>query len=492
MTRQPSPSDELNQARLTRRAFLRRMTGLGATASAVGLLAACGGTPAPAANDASTAAPSGAAAAGAPTTASAPTAAPAVASGGGTEITWYMNIDATRNAWAEKTIIPAFQQEHPEIKLSLMTVPWDDYDSKLISLTAAGTPPDVFTQWGQSGGGTYYHKNLLLPLDDLARQDKWDLSHVPEVLQKAYSFDGKLYGVPMYSLGAFIFYNKKLFDAAGVPHPPVDWSDKSWTWDEMVSRAQKLTKDVDNPEKAQFGLQIALNDLYVGVPWLFGATIFPEEAYKSGTITSVKLTEPEMIAAVQAKADLINKLKVSPNQATQKALGASGPPMGTGRIAMMYGGGWEIWTMKDLKELDWGIAAVPYQKTNRIPTFSDPWYISKATKNPEAAFQLIKFLTTGAGQKSIAINLAAAPADQTLLPDWYKNFPNIKAADMEKVYTGAIASARETPSSLLYGYGPVEDTYNQVLAPVWAGEKRAEDVLPEAEKQANEALKNLS
>lgn len=493
MRRQPTQPDTLNLGLFSRRAFLRRMAGSGVAASAVALLAACGGTTAPAASDAPTAASSAAPTAASAPAASAPTAAsaPATTSGGSAEITWYMNIDATRNAWAEKTIIPAFQEANPNIKVSLMTVPWDDYDSKLISLTAAGTPPDVFTQWGQSGGGTYYHKNLLLPLDDLALQDKWDLSHVPEVLQKAYSFDGKLYGVPMYSLGGFIYYNKKLFDEANVPYPPVDWNDKSWTWDEMISRAQKLTKDVDNPEKAQFGFQNAMNDLYVGIPWLFGATIFSEEAYKSGTISSVKLTEPEMIAAVQAKADLINKLKVSPNQATQKALGASGPPMGTGRIAMMYGGGWEMWSLKDLKELDWGLAAVPSQKTNRIPTFSDPWYISKATKNPEAAFQLVKFLTTGPGQKSIAVNLAAAPADQTLLPDWYKNFPNIKPADMEKVYTGAIANARETPSSLLYGYGPVEDAYNQVLAPVWAGEKRAEDVLPEAEKQANEALKNL-
>jgi multiple sugar transport system substrate-binding protein len=481
----------------SRRAFLRRMAGLGVSASVAAVLSACGGAPeGPPPSGAVTPASGGAGDTGttAPTASAgavAPTSAPAAVAGGATEIVWYMNIDATRNAWAEKAIIPAFEQEHSDIKVTLMTVPWDDFDSKLVSLAAAGTPPDVFSQWGQSGGGTYFHKNLLLPIDELAAQDKWDLSHIPENLRKAYSFDGKLYGVPMYSLGGFIFYNKKLFDEAGVPHPPIDWNDKNWTWDEMVSRAQKLSKDTDNPEKAQFGFLDAMNDLYVGVPWLFGAQVFSDEDYQAGQVKKVNFTAPEMIAAVQAKADLINKLKVSPNQATVKTLSANGAPMGTGRIAMMYGGGWEIWSLKDLKDLDWGIAAVPGQKTNQIPTFSDPWYVSKGSKNPEAAFQLVKYLTTGPGQRSIAINLAAPPADQTLLPEWFKNFPNVKPEDMETVYKGAIAHARETPSSLLYGYGPVEDTYNQVLAPVWNGDKSAAEVLPEAEKQANDALKNL-
>ena len=122
----------------------------------------------------------------------------------------------------------------------------------------------------------------------------------------------------MYSLGSFIFYNKKLFDEAGVPHPPASWDDASWTWDNMVSRAKALTKNYGDREKGQYGLAITLNDLYVGVPWLFGAEIFPQQDYQTAKVDSVQLATPEAIAALQAKADLVYKDKVAPTPSTRR------------------------------------------------------------------------------------------------------------------------------------------------------------------------------
>jgi multiple sugar transport system substrate-binding protein len=450
---------------MSRREFLKRA---GALTAGVGLLAAC--VPG--------AAPSGEA--GGETAASA----------AGTKIVWYMNIDETRNTWAQETIIPAFQEEHMDIALELMTVPWGEHDTKLFAMNAAGESVDVFAQWGQSGGGTYYHKGILLDITDMAAG--WDLSNIPENLQNYYRFDGKLFGVPMYSLGSFIYYNKDLFDAAGVAYPPTDWSDESWTWDELLNRAQQLSKDVDNPEAAQFGLSIPLIDLYVGVPWLFGAEPFPPEAYESGKVTSVNLDSEEMITAVQAKADLTYKHGVAPTPSAGEALSAQGNVLGTGKVAMIFMGGWGIWELNGLENLNWGVGAVPRQQTNKIPTFSDPWYITTATKHPQEAFELVKFLITGPGQNSIALDLAAPPADQTLLPEWYKNFATVDPTELEQVYKGAIEHAQETPASLLYGYIQVEDVYNQVTAPIWNGEKTAAEVMPEADKAAEEALKELA
>jgi multiple sugar transport system substrate-binding protein len=405
-------------------------------------------------------------------------------------VVWYMNIDETRNTWAEQTIIPAFQEEHPDLQVELMTVPWGEHDTKLFAMNAAGESVDVFAQWGQSGGGTYYHRGLLLDLSDFAAD--WDLSNIPTNLQNAYKFDGKLFGVPMYSLGSFIYYNKDLFDAAGVAHPPVDWNDESWTWDELISRAQQLTKDVDNPESSQYGFSIALNDLYVGVPWLFGAEPFPADAYASGKATSVELASEAMIAAVQAKADLTYVHNVAPTPAANEAISALGNVLATGKVAMIYQGGWGIWELNGLEGVNWGVGAAPRQVSNKIPTFSDPWYITKTSQQPQAAFALVKYLTTGPGQKSIALDLAAPPADQTLLAEWYKNFATIDAAALETVYKGAIERAQETPASLIYGYIQVEDVYNQMTAPIWNGEKSAAEVMPAVDQAADEALKAIA
>lgn len=246
-----SVNSNKSSPKISRRALLKGAGALGFTS----LMAACAAPPAPSGE-------------------SQPAEAPATASDAA-KIIWFMNIEEARNKWAKDVIIPAFQKENPSITVELLTVPWDGHDTKLLALHVAGTPPDVFSQWGQSGGGTYYHQGLLREIDDLAAEAKWDLSNIPEVLQKAYSFDGKMFGVPMYSLCSFIFYNKDAFDKAGVPYPPVDWDDATWTWEEMVTRAQALTKDIDDPEKAQYGLQIGLPDLYGGVPWLFAAAVCP-------------------------------------------------------------------------------------------------------------------------------------------------------------------------------------------------------------------------
>jgi multiple sugar transport system substrate-binding protein len=476
---QTSPDDRL--ARISRRAFLRRAAGIGAAA----LLAACGAPSTPQGQQPT--------AAGAEQPIAAPaTEAPAAPAQPGGEITWYMPIDSTRNTWGEEAIIPGFAKEHPEITVNLMTVPWEEFDSKLLALAAAGTPPDVFAQWGQSGGGTYFHKNLLYPMEDLIQSRGWNLSGIPDNLKNAYRFEGKIYGVPMYSLGSFIYFNKKLFDEAGVPHPPTDWSDESWTWDEMVNRAKALTRNYGDRENAQYGLSVILNDLYGGVPWLFGAEIFAPESYGKARVTEVRFTDPKFIQAAQAKADLINVHKVSPSQAISDTITASVSMLGSGRVAMIYAGGWEHWGFKDLEELQWGMGAVPRNASSQIPTFSDPWYIAKGSKNVDAAFAFVQYLITGEGQNSMALALNAPPAMQSLLPEWYKTVPSIPAGELEQVYKGAIQNAKETPASLLFGYGPVEDVYGQMMPAVWNGEKTAAEVLPEVQERATEAIKNLS
>lgn len=467
---------KIAQTKISRRTLLKGAGALGMG----GVLAACAAPTAPAAPSSNN-----------PQTNATQVPAEAPAAAGATKIVWYMNIDEARNNWANKSIIPSFQKENPDLAVELMTVPWEEHDTKLFAMNAAGTAPDVFAQWGQSGGGTYYHKGLLREIDDLAKTSNWDLKNIPEVLQKAYSFDGKMFGVPMYSLGSFIYYNKDVFDKAGVPHPPTDWNDTSWTWDEMVARAAKLTSNTDDPTKATYGVQIGLSDLYSGVPWLFGADIFPSEAYAAGKLSKVELATPEMIEAVQAKADLTYKHKVAPSPSAADAISQAGDPLATGKVAMVLNGGWGIWGLAPLKDVKWGVAAIPMGKRHLIPTFSDPWYIAKSSKSPQQAFTLVQYLTTGPGQRSIALDLAAPPADQTLLSEWYKNFPTIPANELEQVYKGALENAKETPASLLYGYIQVEDVYNQKTSPIWNGEKSAAEVMPEVDKAANEALQKL-
>jgi ABC-type glycerol-3-phosphate transport system substrate-binding protein len=103
----------------------------------------------------------------------------------------------------------------------------------------------------------------------------------------------------------------------------------------------------------------------------------------------------------------------------------------------------------------------------------------------------VRYLTTGPGQPSIALDLAVPPADQTLLKDWYAKFPTVSAKDLEQCYTGAGKHWKETPASLIYGYIQVEDVYNQVMSTVMSNERPAAEALAEIEQKANTELKKI-
>jgi len=176
----------------------------GAALAGTGALAACGGQ----------ATPSG----GAP-------GAPAALSG---QMTWFMRSQNQELPW-EQQAVEAFKQAAPNVTVNLETVSTtNDFDPKLTALIAGGTPPDVWTHWGTSGFGDYFAKGLLADLTSLASRDKLDSSVFLPNSYDAWKRDGKLYGLSFNTrFGTFMYWNKQLFQQAGLQPLPVDWEDKS-------------------------------------------------------------------------------------------------------------------------------------------------------------------------------------------------------------------------------------------------------------------------
>src|SRR5215213_1928942 len=199
----------------TRRSVIGGAMTATAAAGAAAALAACGqggGAPAPAGGS-----------------------APASLSG---SLTWFMRAAAAELPW-EQAAVSAFKEQAPGVTVNLETVSVArDFDPKLTALVAGGTPPDVWTHWGESGFGDYQAKGLLSDLTALAARDKVDGSTFLPNTYDAWKVGGKLYGLSFNQrFGTFVYYNKQLFDAAGVPLPATDWEDRSWTWERMTDAA---------------------------------------------------------------------------------------------------------------------------------------------------------------------------------------------------------------------------------------------------------------
>ena len=282
-----------------------------------------------------------------------------------------------------KKILEGFHTQHPNIDVQVQVTPWETYWTKLQTAATAGTAPDVF--WMTIMYSEYYAKGgAVAPLDDQIKGAGVDMNNYVDAIRTAYTYDGKVYGMPRDVNGFGLCYNKKLFDAAGVAHPT-----DGWTWDDVVSAAQKLT----DKDKGVYGIAAPNADeltWYLTVPQT-GGKIISDDQKSSG------YADPGTVRGLEFWTDLITKYKVSPS--VQQTTDTDPLAMLTsGKIAMRYCGSWEP------EE----IAAVPYGKANidiaPLPLGPDgtrSYYsngladeISAKSKHPEQAWQLVQYLST--------------------------------------------------------------------------------------------------
>ena len=129
--------------------------------------------------------------------------------------------------------------------VEFLNVAWDSVVEKETAAFAAGSGPDVSFQTEQF---PLYAKNgYLTALDDYVSDDK--RAGYPESALEYCSYDGQLMGVPFVALDSVMFYNKDLFEEAGITEVPT-------TWDELVDVAKKLTLDKDGDgETDQWGMR---------------------------------------------------------------------------------------------------------------------------------------------------------------------------------------------------------------------------------------------
>jgi multiple sugar transport system substrate-binding protein len=242
------------QARVSRRSVLRAGIASALTLAAVPLVAACGGgaaTPPAANSSAPTAAPATSApaapaatattapaaapaatattaAAAAPTSTTAPAAQPAAQAGATVNMTFLHFFTGVLWTGGFQKLVDQFQQQNPSIKWVGIESPYDQMMPKLITLSAGGQPPD-----GTSLDNTEIDEIALRGLvKDLQPYLSSDSSVKVEDFYQArldqQKWKGKLYALPIDMGSGAIYYNKDIFDKAGIKYP-----DPKWTWNDV-------------------------------------------------------------------------------------------------------------------------------------------------------------------------------------------------------------------------------------------------------------------
>lgn len=305
-------------------------------------------------------------------------------------------------------IIKAFEEKHPGTKVNLCYIP-DEYTTKIETMFIGKNAPDViyghpsyFAKWAPQG--------LLMDLTEkfnetpeLADQSKFNTQ-----LYDAFKYEGKNIATVNGADTFLVYYNKDLFDQAGIDYPNADW-----TWEQLIEAAKKLTI-VENGKPKQYGISVneGLAQIFMNA---FGGNLFDD----MNNPTEVKANTEENIKALQFMQGLIYKDKCAPTSSDKQVLGGG---FDSGKIAMVIDGVWSTVFRRNIKDFKWDLAELPASNGQRGTSCLYAGYaISKDTKNPDLAWEFAKFMESDEGQELLAscglitvINKNIAGSDEVL------------------------------------------------------------------------------
>lgn len=309
-----------------------------------------------------------------------------------------------------RKIADEFTKANPNVKVDIQVKPFAQYFTALQTAATGGQAPDVF--WLNGPNIKLYAGNKqLAPLDEAIKQGGEDVGNYPKALVSTYTVDGKTYGLPKDFDTIGVWYNKALFDQAGVPYPA-----PGWTWDDYRATAKKLT----NPAKKTFGTVAPVNSQagwYNTIPSA-GGEIISSDGKKSG------FASPEAAKGVKFWVDLI-KDGSSPTVA-QMAETKPTEMFRAGQVAMMWNGSWAAgdWGKVPALQGKLGVAPLPAGPKGSVSVIHGLANVVYAkSKAPETAKKFAVFLGGKKAADITAEDGAAIPAYKDAQKAWTESVP---------------------------------------------------------------------
>lgn len=369
---------------------------------------------------------------------------------------------------AMQQIVTEFKKTRPNINVQVEVTPSAQYWTKLETAVTGGSAADVF--WMNGPNIIKYASNgVIAPIDDQISADKVNLSNYPSSLVSLYTYQGKHYALPKDFDTVALWYNKSLFDAAGVKYP-----DETWDWTKLQETAKKLS----NPAKGVWGIAAQMTSqegFYNTIPQN-GGYVISEDKKTSG------YDKPEAIAGLKFWTDMI-KDKSSPTQAQM----TDTTPLSffeSGKVAMLYAGSWNAieFAQNSYTRDKVDVAVLPKGKARATVIHGLGNVISANTKYPKEAWEFVKFLGSKEAADIQASTGTVIPAYNGTQESWVKSQPQFHL----QAYIDELAYAIPYPISK--DTAVWDDLETKILTQVWGGQLSPEVGGKQLAQQMDQAL----
>ena len=373
-------------------------------------------------------------------------------------------------------IVEDFHTANPNLTVKVDVSDWDSYWTKLKTMLSAGTPPDVFAMDAPLYLD-YQSRGVLLNLQPYLDKNPDLLKGVYPQTLDAYKTSDGMFGLPRDFQTIALFYNKDMFDAAGVEYPTADW-----TYDDMREAAKKLTKDTDGDGKInQFGFYSDLWDMeliWSEAIWAYGGDVINADH------TKTLIAEPKAKEAWQLFHDMMFEDKSWPDTNTAGEYG--GDPFLAGVAAMTTIGHWVVPGYSEVN-FKWDVAPMPKGPAGQATSVNSAGFvIAKDSKSPDAAFEFLKYVLSEPAQKRLAELGFACPVLKSVAES--DAFLKQSTPINHKVFLDSLAFAHMKP--VFKGYDEWSSAVGDGMGSIWTGEADLEPTLDDSVKAADEVLAN--
>ena len=302
---------------------------------------------------------------------------------------WHFFTD--RESEAIDSVIADFKAKYPKVQVEVKS---GQDDTKMIQAIGAGQGPDVGLSYSTDAAGQLCNSGAWVDLKQYVERDKVDVGKFPETVRNYTQYKGKRCAMPFLADTYGLYYNKSFFTEAGITAPPK-------TLSELSELAKKLTKrSADGTiERAGF---VPLSGFYEHVP----SHLYPMVGAKwlKDDNTSAVGSDPAWQELLKWQKELVDWYGHDKLEKFRASLGdewSADNAFHKGQVAMMIDGEFRIAFLRDqAKDVQFGTAPLPVNKPERYGAgyvTGNIMGVSKTAKNPEAAWALVRYLSTDTG-----------------------------------------------------------------------------------------------
>ncbi|MEV8147942.1 sugar ABC transporter substrate-binding protein [Arthrobacter sp. NPDC080073] len=339
------------------------------------------------------------------------------------------------DAAARQRVIDAFAKVHPEIKVKVQAIQaadWKDFFTKILTMVAAGTPPDVV--YVATEGAQLFAEKLAHPLDEYLRRDAADMKEyfadVHPSLVEAFMYKGSLFQLPIDWNAANMYYNTAALQQAGIERPADNWTQVDFR---NTLAAMRKARPQD------FTPYYWTNRLFGGVvPWLYANdTSFlkeskstggewlwdsfyaqdPSRGLRSGGYQWLEpnADDPKVYESFDYLRGLVKDgLGVRPEEGGGNSLVGL---FASNRIGMTPAGGYWVEGLHEagMKEDDFDVQFFPRWRTQRHQFGTAGYAIMKTAKDKDAAWEWLKFASSLEAMRLVFPTPNTTPARRSMV-----------------------------------------------------------------------------